>query len=52
MTSPAAMLARNTLYVEKGFGAYSLFEIQVYTDILNLVANSLMKFETLVTRNT
>ena len=37
MTSPAAMQARYTLCVGKGFGAYSLFEIQVYTDILNLV---------------
>jgi len=31
------MQARNTLCAEKGFGAYSLFEVQVYTDILSLV---------------
>ena len=37
MTTPAATQARNTLCVEKDFGAYSLFEIQVYIDILNLV---------------
>ena len=32
------MQARYTLCVGKGFGAYSLFEVQVYTDILSLVA--------------
>ena len=37
MTSPAAVQARYTLYVGKGFGAFSLFEVQVYTDILSLV---------------
>ena len=37
MRSPAAMQARYTLCVGKGFGAYSLFEVQVYTDIFSLV---------------
>ena len=37
VTSQAATQARNTLCVEKDFGTYSLFEIQVYIDILNLV---------------
>ena len=37
MTSPATMQAIYTLCVGKGFGAYSLFEVQVYTDILSLV---------------
>ena len=37
MTSPAATQARNTLLRGKRFGAYSLFEVQVYIDILSLV---------------
>ena len=37
MRSPAAMQARYTLCVGNGFGAYTLFEVQVYTDILSLV---------------
>ena len=37
MTSPAVTQARNTLCEEKSFGAYGLFEVQVYTDILSLV---------------